>query len=114
MNVIIEDTARECLDNIYFYNMQFSYLNATEIDSNILEYIHYLKYAPYIGHNIPEINDKHFRELLYKKSKHTAYRIIYFISEKTNSIHVIYIFNCKQDFIRILKLHNFFKNHFEF
>lgn len=114
MNVIVEDMARECLDNIFYYNIQFSYENAIEIDSDILDYIDYLEHSSYIGQYVSEISDKHFRELLYRKSKHTAYKIIYYISEKTNNIHIIYIYNCKQDFTRILKIHNYFKNYFEF
>lgn len=114
MNVIVDDIARECLDNIYYYNVQFSYENAVEIEMNILDHISYLEHFSYIGQYIPEIEDKHFRTLLYKKNKHTAYRIIYYISEKTNIIHIVYIYNCKQDFNRILKRYNYFNNYFNF
>lgn len=114
MNVIVDDMARECLDDIYYYNIQFSYENAIEIESNILDHISYLEYSSYIGQYVPEIEDKHFRELLYKKNKHTAYRIIYYISERTNNIHIVYIYNCKQDFNRILTIHNYFSNYFKF
>ena len=108
MNVIVDDMARECLDDIYYYNIQFSYKNAVEIESNILDHISYLEHSSYIGQYVPEIEDKHFRELLYKKNKHTFYRIIYYISEKANNIHIVYIYNCKQNFYRI------FNNYFNF
>lgn len=114
MNVIIEDTARNCFDDIYNYNIQFAYEDAEEIELFIFEHIDYLKHSAYIGQYVPEIEDKHFRELLCKKSKHTAYRIIYYISEKTNNLHIVYIYNCKQDFKHILKKHNYFNNYFNF
>ncbi len=114
MNVIIDDTAKKCFDEIYYYNIQFSYESAEKIENKILEHISYLEHSSYIGKYVPEIEDKHFRELLYKKNKHTAYRIIYYISEMTNNIHIIYIYNCKQDFYRILKQHNYFNNYLNF
>lgn len=114
MSVIVDDMARECLDDIFYYNAQFSYENAVEIESNILDHISYLEHSSYIGQYLPEIEDKRFRELLYKKNKHSAYRIIYYVSEKTNNIHIVYIYNCKQDFYRMLKQHNFFNNYFNF
>ena len=114
MNVIIENLAKECLNDILYYNMQFSFENAIEIDSNILKYIELLKDSPYLGQYASEIKDKHFRELLSKKNKRTAYRIVYYFSENTETIYILYIYNCKQDFNRILKLHNYFNNYFNF
>ena len=70
--------------------------------------------SPYIGRYIPEIEDKRFRELIYKKTRHSIYRIMYYISEKSNTIYVFNIMNCKQDFYRILKRYNYFKNYFYF
>lgn len=114
MNVIVDDMAKECLDDIFYYNVQFSYESAIEIESEILDNISYLEHSSYIGQYVPEIEDKRFRELLCKKNKKNAYRIIYYISERTNNIHIVYIYNCKRDFYKILKQHNYFFNYFDF
>lgn len=113
MKVIIEDAARECLMNIFYYNVQYSIKNAIETDMNINLYIYNLENLPYIGNYVPEISDKHFRELIYKKNKN-SYRIVYYISKITNTIYIIYVSNSKQDFNKFLKLHNYFKNFFQF
>ena len=68
-----------------------------------------LKNMPYMGMNILELPDKHFRELLCRKNKN-AYRIIYFISEETDTIYIVHISSCKQDFRKILRIHNYFEN----
>lgn len=113
MKIIIEDAARECLMNIFYYNTQYSIKNAIETDNNINLYIYNLEKLPYIGRYIPEISDRHFRELIYKKDKN-SYRILYYISESTNTISIIYVANSKRDFNKFLKLHNYFKNFFKF
>ena len=114
MRVIIEDLARECLDDIFYYNAQYSARNAIETDIIITQYIQDLVNFPYIGRCIPEIANEHFREIIYKKTRQSGYRIMYYISEKTNTVFVFNIINSKQDFIRILKLHNYFNNYFKF
>jgi len=113
MKVIIEDLAKRCLDDILYHNMQYSAKNAIETDIDIFKHFYFLEYSPYIGKYVPKIPDKHFRELLYKKSKNT-YRIIYYISESINTVHIVHVSNCKQDFNHILKLHNYFNNYFNF
>ena len=57
------------------------------------------------------MKDKRFRELIYKKTKQSGYRIMYYISEKSDTIFVFNIMNSKQDFIRILKKNNYFNNY---
>ena len=112
MRIQVEELAKQELIDIYYYNYQYSTENAIETTRNILEIIDVLKESPYIGRYIPEMFDKHFREVIYRKTKHSRYRIMYFISEKENSIHVFNIMNAKQDFNSILKLHNYFENYF--
>lgn len=112
MKVIVEDLARECLDDIFYYNSRYSVKNAIETDINIMQYIQELEDSPHIGRYIPEIADNRFREIIYRKTRESGYRIMYFISEKRNTIFVFNIINSKQDFIRILKLHNYFNNYF--
>ncbi len=112
MYVLVGDLARESLEDLYYYNAQYSFKNANEIDIGINQRIHSLESAPYIGRYIPEISDKHFREIIYRKTRHSEYRIMYYISETSDKIYVFNIINSKQDFYRILKLHNYFNNYF--
>ncbi len=111
MKVLVEDLAKQQLIDIYYYNYQYSLRNAIETNRNIMLHIDYLEDSPYIGRYIPEMTDKRFREIIYKKTRHSGYRIMYYISEKSNTIYVFNIMNSKQDFIRILKLHNYFKDY---
>lgn len=114
MTVVVNDLARQSLIDIYYYNYQYSLKNAIETNENILLHIYNLEDSPYIGRYIPEISDKHFREIIYKKSRHSGYRIMYFVSDYDNSIHIFNIINSKQNFNKILKLHNYFNNYFNF
>ena len=114
MNIIIDDMAKKCLDDIFYYNVQFSYENAIEIENNIFRKISNLKNSSYVGQYVPEIKEMHFRELLYKKSKHTSYRIVYCVFENIDTIHVVYIYNCKQNFSQILKQQNSFNHYYKF
>ena len=111
MKVIVENLARKGIDDIFYYNARYSIRNAIETDINISQYIHNLQDSPYIGRYIPEMSDKRFREIIYRKTRHSGYRIMYYISEKSNTIYVFNIMNSKQDFIRILKSHNYFKDY---
>ena len=111
MKVLVENLAEQQLIDIYYYNYQYSLKNAIETNKNIMAHIDNLEYSPYIGRYIPEMSDKRFREIIYRKTRHSGYRIMYYISEKSNTIYVFNIMNSKQDFIRILKLHNYFKNY---
>lgn len=113
MRVIVEDLARENILEIFTYNSRYSIRNAIEINTNILAYINELREFPFIGRYIPELQDQHFREIIYRKGQHSGYRIMYYISEND----VIYVFNVmstKQDFNSFLKLYNYFKNYFKF
>lgn len=114
MKVVVDDLAKQSLIDIYYYNYQYSLKNAIETNRNILFRIHDLEDSPYIGRYIPEMSDKRFREIIYKSSRHSGYRIMYYISENTNTIYIFNILNSEQDFNRILKLHNYFNNYFNF
>ena len=97
------------MNNIYYYNMKYSLKNAIETDNNIRLSINNLADFHYNGRYIPEIMDKHFREIICKKSRQSCYRIIYYISDITNTIYIINVLNSKQDFNQFLKLNNYFK-----
>ena len=109
MKIILEDSAKNCLDDIYYYNYLFSLRNAKETDRDIRLFVQILETWPYLGRFISKISNKNFRELIRAQNKR-SYRIIYFISETTNTIHIIYIANSKRDFTQFLKLNNYFKN----
>ena len=112
MRIIVEDLAERCLDDMLYYNMQYSFENAIETEQDILQYFDDLEDSPYIGRYISEILDKHFRELVYRRNQN-SYRIVYYISEKTQTIYILHISNFKQDFKRILKRYNYFKNYYD-
>lgn len=114
MRVQVDSLAQQGLIDIYYYNYQYSIENAIETNEYILNHIDKLENFPYIGRYIPEMLDKRFREVIYRKTRYSGYRIMYYISEKSETIYVFNIINCKQDFNRILKLHNYFNNYFNF
>jgi len=114
MRVIVDDSANNSMDNIFYYNLRFSLKNAIETDSDIKHYINELVDFPYIGRYVSEIQDNHFREIIYKKTKHSSYRIIYYISEVSHTVYILNVLNSKRDFNKFLKLHNYFKNYFRF
>lgn len=114
MKVIVENLAKENILNIFSYNLKYSLRNAIETNKDIQMYINDLADSPYLGRYIPEMSDKRFREIIYRKSRHSGYRIMYYISTVSNTIYVFNVMNSKQDFINVLKLHNYFKNYFNF
>ena len=114
MRLIIESLAKQCLDDIFYYNLQYSQKNAIEIDSAISEHKKTSLDFPYIGRYIPEIDDKHFREIIFRKKRNNGYRIMYYIYDTKDIIRVFIIINCKQNFNHILTMHNYFKNYFRF
>lgn len=114
MKIVVDNLAKQSLIDIYYYNCQFSLRNALETNRNIFFCIHDLEDSPCIGRCIPEMSDTHFREIIYKQSRHSGYRIMYYVSENTDTIYVFNILNSKQDFNNILKSHNHFNNYFNF
>ncbi len=111
MQIIVSDTAHDSIDNVFEYLANYSLKNAYQTVKGIYEYIGYLENSPYIGRYIPEFTDKRFREIIYKRTRNSTYRIIYFISESKNKIHIIYVMNSRQDIKRFFKLLNYFKNY---
>lgn len=97
MNIIISNTAHQNILNISKYLAKSSYKNAIETSNKIHLKISNLKYSPYIGRYVPELEDKHFRELIYKN-----YRIVYTIHN--NYIHIHFIVS------RFQNLKYFFNN----
>lgn len=113
MKIIVENLAKRSMDDIYYYNLQYSLKNAIDTDFAITEHIKNLADTPYIGRYIPEILDKHFREIIYRKTRKSTYRIMYYLNDSQDFIRVFYVMNCKQDFNHILTMHNYFRNYFE-
>lgn len=114
MKIVVDDLAKQSLIDIYYYNYQYSLKNAIETNKKILFRIHDLEDLPYIGRKIPEIMDSSFREIIYSSSLYSKYRIMYYISENTDTIYILNVINSKQNFNHILKLHNYFNNYFNF
>lgn len=114
MKIIIQDTAHDSIESSFDYLSLYSIKNSLETIDGIYNYIYSLENSPYIGRYLPEILDKHFRELIYRKSRTQQYRIIYYVSELKETIYILSVANFKQDFNRILKIHNYFNNYLDF
>lgn len=114
MKVIVEDSAKKSILDIFSYNSKYSTKNAIAVIKNIQLYINDLINLPNIGRYIPEMSDKHFREIIYMQNRHSGYRIMYYISSNNNTIYVFNVMNSKQDFNKVLKLNNYFKRYFKF
>ena len=112
MQIIIDDLAKQSIIDIYYYNYQYSLKKAIEVNKNIFSHIHFLENSPYLGRYIPEMPNKQFREIIYKASRYSSYRIMYYISENSKTIYIFNIISTKQNFNQILKLHNYFNNYF--
>lgn len=93
MNIIITNRARTNIDNIYNYIARDSITYANKTINNIYSIIQELKFFPYLGRYVPEISNKYYRERIYKN-----YRIIYRISENSNTIYILFLYHVKQDF----------------
>lgn len=113
MKIIVQNTAHKSIDSLFEHIANYSVHNAIQTVTKIYEHIYDLERFPYIGRHIPEIPDNKFRELIYKKSRKMVYKIVYYISESTNTIRILYVVNSKQDFNHILKIHNYFNNYSE-
>lgn len=73
-----------------------------DIDSRIYE----LGNSPYLGRYVPELLDKHFREIIYK-----SYRIVYDISKASNTVFYIhFVVHGKRNFKSFYK--SYIKNNF--
>lgn len=100
MKIILTNKARKDINDIFDYIANYSIKAAIKTNKNIRSYIEQLEKLPYIGRYVPEIPNKQYRERICKN-----YRIIYFISQKDNTIYILYIFNARQDVKSFYNLH---------
>lgn len=100
MKIQITDNAKSDITNIFNYSRNLSSNYARKIVKKIYGEIYNLQFSPYIGRYVPELSNKHYRERLCEK-----YRIIYFISENSNTIYIQYIFCSKQNSELFFKIH---------
>ena len=83
MQIIISDDAKSAITDIYDYSYNISANYASRIVNQIYDAIYDLQDSPYIGRYVPELSDKQYRERICEK-----YRIIYYVSERDNTIYV--------------------------
>ena len=100
MQIVISDDAKSAITDIYDYSYNISSNYASRIVNQIYDAIYDLQDSPYIGRYVPEFSDKQFREHICEK-----YRIIYYISEKDNTIFIRYIFCGRQNSNLFFKVH---------
>lgn len=92
MKVIMSNMARMNIKEIFYYIYNDSPKYAKETTNNIRKIIDRLKYSPYLGRYVPEIDDKRYREIIYK-----SYRIVYEIFEEINVIHIHFVLHGKRN-----------------
>lgn len=100
MKVILTHKARRNLLDLFEYNSDIHKNYAIRIDKRIHLSIKELEQYPYIGRLVPEMSSPHYRERICE-----GFRIIYFISEETQTIYIRYIISAKQDKTTFLELH---------
>lgn len=100
MKVILTHKARRNLLDLFEYNSDIRKNYATRIDKRIHLSIKELEQYPYIGRFVPEMSNPHYIERICE-----GFRIIYFISEETQTIYIRYIISAKQDKTAFLELH---------
>ncbi|MCI8396555.1 MAG: type II toxin-antitoxin system RelE/ParE family toxin [Clostridia bacterium] len=66
---------------------------AFETMDKIYSNIYRLADSPYLGRHIVEIPYSKLREIVYK-----SYRIVYKVSEETDTVHILFVIHCKRDF----------------
>lgn len=92
MKIIISDSVKLAITDIFMYLANVSHQHANKTIEGIYKVIFEIKDTPYIGRFVPELLDKNFRERIYK-----GYRIVYYISERNNTIYVQYVFSHRQN-----------------
>lgn len=100
MEVKISDEAKLAIKDIFNYLSKISKDYASRMINEIYNKIYDLQNMPYIGRHVPELMDKNYRELICEN-----YRIIYFVSEKNNTIYIRYIFCAKQNSNLFFEVH---------
>lgn len=105
MKVLMSNEAHEDIDSIFEYISRDSIRYANETSKNIYSRIYELGNSPYLGRYVPELLDKRFREIIYK-----SYRIVYDISETSNTVYIHFIVHGKRNFKSFYK--SYIKNNF--
>ena len=82
MQIFMSNEAHEDIDSIFEY-----------ISHDSIKYANELEKAPYLGRYVPELPDKHLRELIYKK-----YRIVYDISEDSKKVYIHFVVHGSRSF----------------
>lgn len=105
MLVLMSNEAHHDIDSIYKYISKDSIKYANEVLSNIYFLIYELERNPYIGRYVPKINNKLYREIIYKH-----YRIVYEVSKLLNIIYIHFVIHDKRNFNSFYK--SYIKNNF--
>ena len=100
MNISISNKAHNHLQSIAEFSAKISINYSNRVIQNIYSSIYKLKYHPYIGRYVPEIQNSHYRERICEN-----YRIIYVVSEKYNTVFIRYIISSRQNFNLFLEVH---------
>lgn len=101
----MSNEAHKDIDSIFKYISRNSIRYANETSENIYSRIYELRNTPHLGRYVPEFLDKRFRELIYK-----SYRIVYDISEESNTVYIHFVVHSKRDFKSFYK--SYIKNNF--
>ena len=105
MQVLMSNEAHQDIDSIFEYISRDSIKYANETSENIYSRIYELENAPYLGRYVPELSNKHFRELIYK-----SYRIIYDVSKDLSTVYIHFVVHDNRDFESFYK--SYIKNNF--
>lgn len=101
MKLKLQDEAISQINEIGDYIARDSLRYAIETTKNMYLLIARLADSPYLGRYVLEIPDKQFREIFYK-----SYRIVYKVSEETDTVHILFVIHCKRDFNSFYKSYN--------
>lgn len=93
MKLKLQDEVIKQINDIGDYIARDSLRYAIETTKNMYSLIARLVTSPYLGRYVLEIPDKRFREIVYK-----SYRIVYKVSEETDTVHILFVIHCKRDF----------------
>ncbi len=107
MQIRISNNVDSAITDIFNYAHNISDNYASKLVNKIYDTIYELQYFPYIGRYVQELSGKQYRERISEN-----YRIIYYVSEKNNTIYVQYIFYSKQNSNLFFKVHEKELNNF--
>lgn len=105
MQVLMSNESHQDIDSIFEYISRDSTRYANETSENIFSRIYELENTPYLGRYVPKLSDKNLRELIYK-----SYRIIYDVSEDSNTVFIHFIVHRKRNIKSYYK--SYIKNNF--